>query len=144
MFTLYAGMKYLGDSLVGLRYTENNVVNIDSVVPITDLVKNFPAGDPTFLNTEFPFQPVFEFLKKQKRFELCDFNNIEPLGKGWAWGDYMADYMTSRNSFPMYKNIIDIKSCLVRWVTSVIFNAHESSVKDISDYFLLKYSNVRC
>ena len=39
LFTLYAGMKYLGDSLVGLKYTENNIVPIDSVVPITDLVK---------------------------------------------------------------------------------------------------------
>ncbi len=110
LFTLYAGMKYLGDSLVGLRYTENNNINIDTF-PITDLVKIFPTGDPSFLNTEFPFQPAFEFLKKQKRFELCDFNNIniEPFGKGWAWDDYMEEFMTSRNSFPMYKNIFNLK-----------------------------------
>ena len=54
LFTLYAGMKYLGDSLVGLRYTENNVINIDSTVPITDLTQIFPTGDPTlFLRVLF-------------------------------------------------------------------------------------------
>ena len=109
LFTLYAGMKYLGDSLVGLRYTENNTALIDSIPQITNLVKIFPSGDPTFLNTEFPFQPAFKFLKKQNNIEFCDFNNIEPLSKGWAWGDYMEEYMTPRNSFPMYQNIIDIK-----------------------------------
>ena len=42
LFTLYAGMKYLGDSLVAarLKTTGSNV----SV---------FPSGDPTFLNPEF-------------------------------------------------------------------------------------------
>ncbi len=38
LFTLYAGMKYLGDSLVGLRYNQIN----DSLYYI------IPTGDPTF------------------------------------------------------------------------------------------------
>jgi len=108
LFTLYAGMKYLGDSLVGLRYTENNIVNPDTT-PITDLVKVFPTGDPTFLSAEFSHQPVFEFLKKQKRFEVCDFHHIESYGKGWAWDDYMEGFMIPRSSFPIYKNILSIK-----------------------------------
>lgn len=109
LFTLYAGMKYLGDSLVGLKYTENNVINIDSTAPVTDLVKIFPTGDPTFLNPEFKSQPVFDFLKKLRLFEVCDFNKVEPLGKGWAWDDYMEPYMTPRSSFPVYKNNVTIK-----------------------------------
>jgi serine-type D-Ala-D-Ala carboxypeptidase/endopeptidase (penicillin-binding protein 4) len=109
LFTLYAGMKYLGDSLVGLRYTENNSINIDSTVPVTGLVKVFPTGDPTFLNAEFRSQPVFDFLKKLKRFEVCDFNRVEPLGNGWAWDDYMEPYMTPRSSFPVYKNMLTLK-----------------------------------
>lgn len=109
LFTLYAGMKYLGDSLVGLRYTENNAIGIDSTVTITDLVKVFPTGDPTFLNAEFRSQPVFDFLKKLRIFEVCDFNKIEPLGKGWAWDDYMEPYMTPRSSFPIYINSLTIK-----------------------------------
>src|SRR5260221_3693035 len=44
--TCYAAMKYLGDSLVGLR-----VFNDDGNVYV------FPAGDPTFLNKEFSYQP---------------------------------------------------------------------------------------
>ena len=56
LFTLYAGMKYLGDSLVGLRYQMKG----DSTVIE-------PAGDPTFLLAEFKNQPTFNFLKNQKK-----------------------------------------------------------------------------
>src|SRR6218665_2964282 len=48
LFSWYAGMKYLGDSLVGLRYLKT-----DSGTII------FPAGDPTLLLDEFKRQPVF-------------------------------------------------------------------------------------
>lgn len=109
LFTLYAGMKYLGDSLVGLRYTANNIIGIDSTVPINDLVKVFPTGDPTFLNDEFQSQPVFQFLQRQRLFEICDFNKIEPLGKGWAWDDYKEPFMTPRSFFPMYRNLINVR-----------------------------------
>ncbi|WP_462221219.1 D-alanyl-D-alanine carboxypeptidase [Ferruginibacter sp.] len=56
LFTLYAGMKYLGDSLVGLRYQMKG----DSTVIE-------PSGDPTFLLPEFKNQPVLKFLKNQKK-----------------------------------------------------------------------------
>ena len=44
LFTLYAGMKYLGDSLVGARY-----FHIGSAL----FVK--PTGDPTFFHPDFEF-----------------------------------------------------------------------------------------
>ena len=53
LFSLYAGMKYLGDSLVGIRYTKT-----DSSIIIT------PTGDPTLLHMDFKTQPVIDFLKK--------------------------------------------------------------------------------
>ena len=48
-------MKYLGDSLVGLRYVnkENGTVEVEA------------NGDPSFLHPDFRFQPVYDFLKKQ-------------------------------------------------------------------------------
>jgi len=46
-------MKYLGDSLVGLRYLQSH-----------DTVLFQPTADPTFLYPEFTSQRVFDFLKK--------------------------------------------------------------------------------
>jgi D-alanyl-D-alanine carboxypeptidase/D-alanyl-D-alanine-endopeptidase (penicillin-binding protein 4) len=96
LFTLYAGMKYLGDSLVGIRYTEN-----DTSITIQ------PTGDPTFLHDDFKSQPVFDFLKKEKRkIYITNYYWGESLGKGWAWDDYNDDYMVERNPFPIFGNVI--------------------------------------
>jgi serine-type D-Ala-D-Ala carboxypeptidase/endopeptidase (penicillin-binding protein 4) len=99
LFTLYAGMKYLGDSLVGLKYQMKG----DSTVIE-------PAGDPTFLLAEFKQQPVFNFLKKQKQIYLSeDFTFIDFLGRGWAWDDYKEAYMAQKSSFPIYGNVVKAK-----------------------------------
>ncbi|HET6993689.1 MAG TPA: D-alanyl-D-alanine carboxypeptidase, partial [Chitinophagaceae bacterium] len=58
--TCYAAMKYLGDSLVGLRYgypEEQNWRDYSIVVQ--------PSGDPTFLHSDYPKQPVFDFLNQK-------------------------------------------------------------------------------
>src|SRR5580693_971270 len=52
LFSLYAGMKYLGDSLAGIRYIKRD----------TDILV-MPTGDPTLLHRDFPRQPVADFLK---------------------------------------------------------------------------------
>src|SRR6187549_314903 len=49
--TCYAAMKYLGDSLVGLRVTEYD-----------NYIFLFGNGDPTFLHPDFDRQPVTNFL----------------------------------------------------------------------------------
>jgi D-alanyl-D-alanine carboxypeptidase/D-alanyl-D-alanine-endopeptidase (penicillin-binding protein 4) len=59
--TCYAAMKYLGDSLVGLRY---EIHDFGEDEPDT-LIRIEPTGDPTFLHPDFKSQPVFEFLKKK-------------------------------------------------------------------------------
>src|SRR6478609_4147637 len=50
--TCYAAMKYLGDSLVGLRY---HVVE--------DSLFISPTADPTFLHPDYSIQRVYELLK---------------------------------------------------------------------------------
>jgi D-alanyl-D-alanine carboxypeptidase/D-alanyl-D-alanine-endopeptidase (penicillin-binding protein 4) len=95
--TCYAAMKYLGDSLVGLKYLEE-----ESNIYIQ------ATADPTFLHKDFPTQKVFNWLKSsQKKISISD-NKVEikPLGKGWAWDDYKEPYMAERSAFPIYGNIV--------------------------------------
>jgi serine-type D-Ala-D-Ala carboxypeptidase/endopeptidase (penicillin-binding protein 4) len=97
LFSLYAGMKYLGDSLVGLRYKESN-----------DSITIYPTADPTLLHTDFPNQPVIKLLSDKKYFNYCSQYFINSFGKGWAWDDYGEEYMVQRNEFPLYGNLISI------------------------------------
>ncbi|MBC7866838.1 MAG: D-alanyl-D-alanine carboxypeptidase, partial [Gloeobacteraceae cyanobacterium ES-bin-316] len=97
LFTLYAGMKYLGDSLVGLEYVET-----------ADTIYLKGAGDPTLFHPDFIRQPVFSFLKKTNKKVAIRVNtrdNFEELGKGWAWDDYESSYMAERSAMPIYGNV---------------------------------------
>jgi len=97
--TCYAAMKYLGDSLVGLRYAEDH-----QYIPL--FIK--PTGDPTFLHPDFPNQPVYDFLKKSMRWIsiVSDHWKEEGLGSGWSWNDYDEYYMCERSFMPVYGNAI--------------------------------------
>ena len=100
LFSLYAGMKYLGDSLTGIRYIEG-----DTALLV------WPAGDPSVLHPDYPVQPVIDFLKKQKKPVYISESNWreEAWGAGWSWDDYNDDYMAERSALPVYGNVI-------RWV----------------------------
>ena len=99
LFTLYAGMKYLGDSLTGLAYQNLS----DTTINVSG------TGDPTFMHTDFKKQPALDFLIAQhKTIYLSGDYNDNALGYGWAWDDYNEDYMVERNAFPMYGNTIKI------------------------------------
>ena len=140
LFTLYAGMKYLGDSLVGLRYQDKgeNAFNI------------FPTGDPTFLHTDFKRQPVLDFLANDKKKRFCYTyppninvsNEIGALGNGWAWNDYNYNYMVERNEFPIYGNIIKFNydslkyskyKLEINWrIMPVYFSKYIDTIRNIS------------
>jgi serine-type D-Ala-D-Ala carboxypeptidase/endopeptidase (penicillin-binding protein 4) len=97
LFSLYAGMKYLGDSLIGIRYAETD----------TSLMI-LPTGDPTLLHRDFINQPVIDFLKrKNKNIYFMDENWKEiGWGPGWSWDDYNDDYSVERSPMPVYGNFI--------------------------------------
>jgi D-alanyl-D-alanine carboxypeptidase/D-alanyl-D-alanine-endopeptidase (penicillin-binding protein 4) len=100
LFSFYAGLKYLGDSLVGARYTiEDDALVIEA------------SGDPTFLHPDFKSQRLYDFMNEArfKRIELHTSFASQPLGKGWAWDDFTADYMAERDPFPLYGNIATFK-----------------------------------
>jgi D-alanyl-D-alanine carboxypeptidase/D-alanyl-D-alanine-endopeptidase (penicillin-binding protein 4) len=129
--TCYAAMKYLGDSLVAARVSAN--------------AKNelliFPSADPTFLNPEFPYQPLFEKMKDFDRIYLySDDWKEERWGNGWAWNDYDASYMAERSMFPLYGNVLHFKmagdtlkffpkNVPVRLATSLNYNASTGVMK---------------
>jgi D-alanyl-D-alanine carboxypeptidase/D-alanyl-D-alanine-endopeptidase (penicillin-binding protein 4) len=98
--TCYAGMKYLGDSLTGIHYIEN-----DTALLV------IPAGDPTLLHPDFLRQPVIDFLKAaRKKIYITDQHwQSDALGAGWSWGDYNASYMPERSPLPVYGNTL-------RWI----------------------------
>ena len=96
--TCYAAMKYLGDSLVGLRFRAGDEGFI---------IKG--TGDPSFLHADFPNQPVFEFLKRLSDISFVRFSTSNwkdsRWGSGWAWSDYDEAYMAERSPFPIYGNV---------------------------------------
>jgi D-alanyl-D-alanine carboxypeptidase/D-alanyl-D-alanine-endopeptidase (penicillin-binding protein 4) len=96
--TCYAAMKYLDDSIIGLKY---NAIN-DSTVIIKGM------GDPTFLHNDFTRNPVFDFLKKYKHIQIVNSHFDDYLGSGWAWGDYLDYYMAQRSEFPLHGNTVTV------------------------------------
>jgi len=99
--TCYAAMKYLGDSLIGLKYAAIN----DSTI----LLKG--TGDPTLLAREYMQHAVVDFIQQQSK-KLVLTNNkawkAAVYGSGWTWSDYDASYMPERNELPVYGNTIII------------------------------------
>ncbi|GAC1424480.1 MAG: D-alanyl-D-alanine carboxypeptidase/D-alanyl-D-alanine-endopeptidase [Chitinophagaceae bacterium] len=97
IFSCYAGMKYLGDSLTGLLYTES-----DNDIFI------LPTGDPSLLHPDYKNQPVISFLQHTKKNIYIAGNNWQEnaWGKGWSWDDYNSYYMAERNALPVYGNTI--------------------------------------
>jgi len=95
--TCYAAMKYLGDSLPGIKYmiTDKGMVLI-------------PTGDPSLLHADYKIQPVIDFLKKQQApLFISDKNwQTDALGAGWAWSDYNFYYSAERSALPVYGNIL--------------------------------------
>ncbi len=96
--TCYAAMKYLGDSLTGIKYALLN----DSTIIIKGM------ADPSFLHNDYLNNPVFGFLKKYKYIQIIKSDFDDYLGSGWAWDDYLYDYMAQRSAFPIYGNTLKI------------------------------------
>lgn len=99
LFTLYAGLKYLEDSIVAARCTvEEGTVIIQA------------TGDPTFLHPDFKKQPLLDFLKRPE-IQVIRLNTsfaAKSFGNGWSWDDYKSYDMAERDPFPMYGNMATV------------------------------------
>ena len=97
IITCYAGLKYLGDSLAGIKYQET-----------AEAIILTPTGDPTLLHPDYQKQPVIDFLKRAtKPLKIIDTVwKSDDLGSGWSWDDYNYNYMVERSPLPVYGNIL--------------------------------------
>ena len=113
--TLYAGLKYLGNNLAGIKYAEHN-----------DTLYLQPTGDPTFLHTDYKQHPVYDFLKQSSKTIVISGASwkTEALGYGWAWDDYLGYYMTERSPMPIYGNYI-------KWIQQRVVE-NKNGLKDTS------------
>lgn len=97
LFTLYAGLKYLGDSLPACSYAieKNNLLIA-------------PTGDPTFLHPDFMQQPLLRLMQGafDSIFICLPDDEIAPYGQGWAWDDYDQDYQAENNRMPVFGNCV--------------------------------------
>ena len=97
--TCYAAMKYLGDSLIAgwIARADDGAIEL------------YPNADPTFLNPEFKYQPLFAALKGSRvvRWDLTGWRE-QRWGSGWSWNDFEASYMAERSPLPIYANLMSI------------------------------------
>lgn len=116
--TCYAAMKYLGDSLVGLRYDFFD----DTTITV------YPTGDPSFLHPDFKSHPILNFLS-QKKYSFYLYNGMwkdERLGSGWSWNDYNSYYMTERSAFPVYGNVVKLRP------VNINYQLHENGRRSVA------------
>ncbi len=101
LFTFYAGLKMLPDSIPSLRY----VVQGDSLI-------FWGTGDPSFLQTQLKGTKALEFLKAspQQLFFAPGRYTGDFYGYGWGWDDYNDYYQAEINELPMMDNLVTAKA----------------------------------
>ena len=121
LFTLYAGLKFLGDSLTGLYY------KVDK-----DTLFVMPSGDPTFMHDDFQQQRIHQFLNNSKYpIVLLDEGNYpEPYGAGWSMDDMNESYMPQRSKFPVNGNLFSME-----WIKNSSVDSFPYSLVMISSDF---------
>lgn len=100
LFSFYAALSALGDSIPGLEYLEWG-----------ELLIIRGTGDPSLLHPDLPHSKVLDFLKNRKDqifYTPYHFEN-KRFGAGWAWSDYNDYYQPEVTAMPVYGNIARFK-----------------------------------
>lgn len=100
IFTLFAGLKILGDSVPALRWISRN----DSLI-------FWGTGDPSFLYSEvYQNDRTLNFLHNRPEKLFFSSTNFQEkiYGPGWSWDDYQDYYQAERSPFPVYGNVIEV------------------------------------
>ena len=97
LFTFYASLKILGDSIPAFHYQ----ISGDSLIL-------WGTGDPSFLNPDLPKSKAFDFLKNRPEKLYFSNDNFTGsfFGNGWSWDDYNDYYAAEISSFPIHGNIV--------------------------------------
>jgi serine-type D-Ala-D-Ala carboxypeptidase/endopeptidase (penicillin-binding protein 4) len=98
LFTFYACLKMLGDSIPALKY----VVKHDSLI-------FWGTGDPSFLHSDLKATKALNFLKNSEKKLFFASNNYtgDFYGDGWAWNDYNDYYQAEINELPIADNMAE-------------------------------------
>ena len=100
LYTFYAGLKMLPDSIPSLRYIEQG----DSLI-------FWGTGDPSFLKRRMQGNKVLSFLStshKQLFFAPGRYTG-NVYGQGWAWDDYNDDTQAEITELPLMDNLVAFK-----------------------------------
>ena len=97
LFTFYAGLLTLPDSLPALRYVSRN----DSLI-------FWGTGNPLLLHPDLPDTTALAFLRSHpETLVFSSANYTGPrFGPGWSWDDYNDDYLPELASLPVYGNVV--------------------------------------
>jgi len=101
LFTFYAGLKIIADSVPSLRYIEKG----DSLI-------FWGTGDPSFLQSRLKGTRAYDFLQnshKQLFFSPGRYTG-NFYGQGWSWDDYNDDYQAEINELPLMDNLVTFKT----------------------------------
>jgi serine-type D-Ala-D-Ala carboxypeptidase/endopeptidase (penicillin-binding protein 4) len=100
IFTLFAGLKILGDSVPALRWISRN----DSLI-------FWGTGDPSLLYSEvYQNGRVLNFLQSRPENLFFSSTNFQEkiYGPGWSWDDYQDYYQAERSPLPVYGNVVEV------------------------------------
>ncbi len=101
IFTLFASLNILGDSIPALRYNETG----DSTIIMG-------TGDPSFLYPNvFDSRRVYDFLNSRpgNLYYTSPGFFTSHFGPGWSWEDYEYSFSSERSPFPMYGNCFEVQ-----------------------------------
>ena len=100
VFTLFASLKLIGDSIPGMAYVERG----DSLI-------FWGTGDPTFLHVKLDNGRVFQFLKNSNK--KLYYSKSKPqeavYRNGWSMEDYEFYYQPEITPFPIYGNVVQFR-----------------------------------
>ncbi|RYG20431.1 MAG: peptidase S13 [Chitinophagaceae bacterium] len=101
LFTFYAGLKMIPDSVPSLRYVERG----DSLI-------FWGTGDPSFLQAELKGTKALHFLKNsnKKLFFAPGRYTGNFYGNGWQWDDYNDYYQPEISELPLMDNMVLVTS----------------------------------
>ena len=97
LFTLYAGIHFLGNNIPALQY----IIKDDSLI-------FWGTGNPLFLHPEYNDTTAFHFLKSrtEKLYYWPRPMEDDRFGPGWGWDDYNGYYSAEKSVFPIYGNSV--------------------------------------
>ena len=99
IFTLYAAMKSLTDSIPAFKYViRGDELHLEG------------TGDPTFMHPKFKNPKVLDFIKSKGNKIVFHWNNFdeESFLPGWTWDDFRKNYSPERSQFPINENLVTI------------------------------------